>query len=68
MAFLSDTTNRKANSSALEDLDYDEFFFEPEISEAAAASYETPPSLPGITVNVHLDNNLKKIFKTGHHQ
>ena len=66
MAFLSDATNRKANSTALEDLDYDEFLFEPKISEAAAASYENPP--PRITVTVHLDNNPKMILKTEHHQ
>jgi len=58
-----DATNRKANFAALEDLDYDEFLFEPEISEAAAAaSHEIPP--PGITVTVHLDNNPKMILKT----
>ena len=55
MAFLSDTINRKSDSTALEDLDYDEFLSEPEITEvAAAASHEIPP--PGITVTVHLDN------------
>ena len=68
MAFLSDATNQKANSSALEDLDYDEFLSEPEISEAAATSYETPPPPPEITVTVHLDNNPKMILKTEHHQ
>ena len=68
MAFLSDATNRKANSSALEDLDYDEFLSEPEISGAATTSYETPPPPPGITVTVHLDNNPKMILKTEHHQ
>ena len=68
MAFLSDATNRKANSTALEDLDYDEFLSEPKISEAAAASYEMPPPPQGITVTVLLDNNPKMIFKTEHHQ
>jgi len=67
MAFLSDATNRKANSTTLEDLDYDEFLSEPEMSEAATTSYEIPPP-PGITVTVHLDNNLKMILKTEHHQ
>jgi hypothetical protein len=57
MAFLSDATNRKTYSTALEDLDYDEFLSEPEMSEAAATSYEIPPPPPGITVTVHLDNN-----------
>jgi len=68
MAFLSDATNRKANSTTLEDLDYDEFLSEPEMSEAAATSYEIPPPQPRITVTVHLDNNLKMILKTEHHQ
>jgi len=55
MSFLSDATNRKVDSTALEDLNYDEFLSEPEITEvAAAASHEIPP--PGITVTVHLDN------------
>jgi len=67
MAFLSDATNRKANSTTLEDLDYDEFLSEPEMSEAATTSYEIPPP-PGITVTVYLDNNLKMILKTEHHQ
>ena len=53
MAFLSDATNRKVDSTALEDLNYDEFLSEPEITEAATASHEIPP--PGITVTVHLD-------------
>jgi hypothetical protein len=35
LAFLSDATNQKPNSTALEDLDYDEFLCEPEMSEAA---------------------------------
>ena len=65
MAFLSDATNRKSDSTTLEDLDYDEFLSEPEIT-AAAASYENPP--PGITVTVHLDNNPKMILKTEYHQ
>ena len=54
MSFLSDATNRKVDSTALEDLNYDEFISEPEITEAAAASHEIPP--PGITFTVHLDN------------
>ena len=62
MAFLSDATNRKVDSTALEDLNYDEFLSEPEITEEAAASYENPP--PGITVTVHLYNNPKMIIKT----
>jgi len=66
MAFLSDTINRKSDSTALEDLDYDEFLSEPEITEAAVASHENPP--PGITVTVHQDNNPKMILKTEHHQ
>ena len=68
MAFLSDATNRKANSTMLEDLDYDEFLSEPEMSEAAATSYKIPPPQPRITVTVHLDNNPKMILKTEHHQ
>ena len=68
MAFLSDATNRKTYSTALEDLDYDEFLSEPEMSEAAATSYEIPPPQPGITITVHLDNNPKMILKTKHHQ
>ena len=68
MAFLSDATNRKANSTTLEDLDYDEFLSEPEMSEAAASSYEIPPHQPRITVTVHLENNPKMILKTEHHQ
>ena len=68
MTILSDPTNQKANPTALEDLDYDEFLSEPEISEAAATSYETPPPPPEITVTVHLDNNPKMILKTEHHQ
>ena len=68
MAILSDPTNRKANSTALEDLDYDDFLSEIEESEAVAASYEIPPPPPGITVTVHLDSNPKKIFKTEHRQ
>ena len=66
MTFLSDPTNRKSNSIALEDLDYNEFLSEPEITGAAVASHENPP--PGITVTVHLDNNLKMILKTEHHE
>jgi hypothetical protein len=68
MAFLSDDANRKANSTTLEDLDYDEFLSEPEMREATATSYEIPPPPPGITVTVHLDNNPKMILKTEHHQ
>ena len=68
MAFLSDATNRKANSSALEDLDYDEFLSKLEISGASATSYETPPPPPGITVTIHLDINPKMILKTEHQQ
>ena len=52
----------------LEDFDYDEFLSQAEESETVAASYELPPSPPGITVTVHLDSNPKKIFKTEHHQ
>jgi len=66
MAFLSNATNQKANSMTLEDLDYDEFLSEPEITEAAAANHENPPL--GITVTVHLDNNPKMIPKIEHHQ
>jgi hypothetical protein len=62
MAFLLDATN---HSTIPEDLDYDEFLSEPEISEAAA-SHENPPLR--ITVTVHLDNNPKMILKTEHHQ
>ena len=66
MAFLSDATNRKVDSTALEDLNYDEFLSELEITEAATASQENPS--PGITVTVHLYNNPKMILKTEHHQ
>ena len=38
MAFLSDITNQKANSTALEDLDYDDFLSEPEVNEATTTS------------------------------
>ena len=68
MAILSDPTSRKAKSTVLEDLDYDEFLSEMEASEAVAASYEIPPPPPGITVTVRLDNNPKKILKIEHHQ
>jgi len=68
MTFLSNVANRKDNSTTLEDLDYDEFLSEPETSEAAATSYETPPTPPGITITVHLDNNPKMILKTEHHK
>ena len=68
MAILLDPTNQKANSTALEYLDYDDFLSKMEASEAVAASYEFPPSPPGITVIVHLDNNPKKIFKIEYHQ
>ena len=65
MTFLSDATNRKVDSTTLEDLNYDEFLSEPEITEAASS--EIPPP-PGITVTIHLDNNPKMILKTEHHQ
>ena len=76
MAILSDPTNRKTNSTTLEDFDYDEFLSQAQESETVAASYELPPSPPGITVTVHLDNNAKKIqdkkrninLKTEYHQ
>lgn len=68
MAFLSDATNQKANSTALEDLDYDDFLSEPEVNEATTTSCEIPSPPPGITVTVHLDNNPKMILKTEHHQ
>ena len=68
MAFLSDATNQKANSTALEDLDYDDFLSEPEENEATTTSCEIPSPPPGITVTVHLDNNPKRILKTEHHQ
>jgi len=68
MAILLDPTNRRANSTALEDLDYDDLISEAEASETVAASYEIPPPPPGITVTVHLDNNPKKILKTEYHQ
>ena len=66
MAFLSNPTNRKIDSIAMEDLEYNEFLSELEITEVATASHENPP--PGITVTVHLDNNPKMILKTKHHQ
>ena len=66
MDCLSDATNRKANPTTLEDLDYDEFLSGPETTEAAAASRGSPP--PGITVTIHLDNNPKMILKTEHQQ
>jgi hypothetical protein len=66
MACFSDATNRKANPTTLEDLDYDEFLSEPETTEAAVASHGSPP--PGITVTIHLDNNPKMILKTEHQQ
>ena len=66
MAFLSDATNQKANSTALEDLDYDDFLSEPEANEATTTSCEIPSPPPGITVTVHLDNNPKMILKTEH--
>jgi hypothetical protein len=66
MAFLSYSTNRKSDPTALEDLDYDEFLSRPETNETAAASRENPP--PRITVTVHLDNNPKMILKTEHQQ
>ena len=48
------------NPTALEDLDYDDFLSDAGASETVAISYEIPPSPPGITVTVHLDNKLKK--------
>ena len=66
MAFLSDTTNRRSDSTTPEDFDYDESLSKSEISEPAAASHGTPP--PGIIVIVHLENNPKMILKTEHHQ
>ena len=68
MAFLSDATNQKANSTALEDLDYDDFLSELEVNEATTTSYEIPSPPLGIIVTVLLDNNPKKILKTEHHQ
>ena len=68
MAFLSDALNQKANSTALEDLDYDDFLSEPEENEATTTSCEIPSPPPGVTVTVHLDNNPKMILKTEHHQ
>ena len=68
MAILSDPSNRKANSTALEDLDYDDFLSGTEASKTVAANYEIPPPPTGITVTVHLDNNPKKILKIVHHQ
>ena len=65
MAFLSDTTNRKVDSTALEDLNYDEFLSKPEITEAASSEISPPRR---ITVTVHLDNNPKMVLKTEHHQ
>jgi len=47
-------------------LDYDEFLSRPETTGTAIATCENPP--PGITVTVHLDNNLKMILKTEHQQ
>jgi hypothetical protein len=67
MTILSDPTNQKANPTALEDLDYDEFLSEKEASETVA-SYKIPSPPQGITVTVHLDNNPKMILKTEHHQ
>ena len=61
MAILSDPTNRKVNPTALEDLDYDDFLPEAEVSKTVAVSYEIPPPPLGIMVTVHLDNKLKKI-------
>ena len=66
MAFLSDATNRRSDSTTPEDFDYDESLSKSEISEPAAASHGTPP--PGIIVIVHLENNPKIILKTEHHQ
>ena len=41
--FLSDTINRKSDSTTLEDLDYDEFLSKSEITEATTASHENLP-------------------------
>ena len=68
MAFLSDATNQKANPTALEDLDHDDFLSDPEMNEPTTTSCEIPSPPPGITVTVHLDNNPKTILKTEHHQ
>ena len=68
MAFLSDATNQKANPTALEDLDCDDFLSELEVNEATTTSYEIPSPPPGITITVHLDNNPKMILKTEHYQ
>jgi len=64
MAILSDPTSRKANPTALGNLDYDDFLSETKASKVVEARYEIPPLPPGITVTVHLDNNPKKILKT----
>jgi len=61
MASLLDPTNQKVNPTALEDLDYDDFLPEAEVSKTVAVSYEIPPPPLGIMVTVHLDNKLKKI-------
>ena len=61
MDILLEPTNWKINPTVLEDLDYDDFLSDAETSETIAISYEIPPPPPGITVTVHLDNNLKKI-------
>ena len=65
MAFLSDATNRKVDSTALEDLNYDEFLSESEKTEAASSEISPPP---GITVTVHLDSNPNMVLKIEHHQ
>ena len=67
MAILPDPTNRKTNSTTLEDMDYNEFFSEMEATETAA-SHKIPSPPQGITITVHLDNNPKMILKTEHHQ
>jgi len=67
VAILLDPTNRKTNSTTLEDIDYNEFFSETEATETAA-SHKIPSPPQGITVTVHLDNNPKMILKTEHHQ
>ena len=64
------------NSTALEDLDYDDFLTEAEATATVAISYKIPPPPPRITVTVHLGSNPKKIqdqkrninLKTEYHQ
>ena len=64
MAILSEPKNRKDNSAEQADLDYDDFLHDEEAAEAAL-SYEIPPSPPGVTVTVHLNDKnhqLKEIY------